>query len=629
MATACLTWALMCVPGLALPQQDTDPPPSTQDDVGAGAESKPQVYTIIQGQVFDALGRGVAGSQIEIAKSDDSSVGGKVQSDSFGDFTLKLEGAHPGGFKIKITKSGFVQQVLDIQIEPEDLEPFVDVMLKGTLSIAGEVVEFLEHQPLMGAAVQLETLYRHAAAETDEGGRFEFENLIPGFAEITAAAKGFGRSKIQVQVGESPEFVRIILKPERILHLTVVDEQDRPIAGAAVEITTQPADDYRNELTDATGRASFRQLPFETEKVGVRLTHADYVATGKYDQTIMFPEDKLEIRETLHLTPAAIVKGKISDAGTGRSLNGARVDVGETPDYFAPHAFSNISGEYQVGSLAPGPVVITVHAAGYAPQLKVVTTAPRKHTVVDFELEQGRTISGLVLDKDGKPIQRVEIEAMKWRDCRTLKMSAQTDAQGRFVLDYAPPDEFKVSVYAAGKRALIDQAISSDRNDYEFTLDAAAPQEGQAGGLCRAKVGERCPPLKLKTLAGVAISDELAKGKVLLLDFWATWCAPCVAELPTLKRIHAAFAKREDLLMVSVSSDLDKTALVKFIDNQALNWHHVYGPRSGAEQLSASFGVQAIPCAILVGRDGKIIAIGLLGDGLYDAVDQALKNDKN
>ena len=168
MATACLTWALMCVPGLALPQQDTDPPPSTQDDVGAGAESKPQVYTIIQGQVFDALGRGVAGSQIEIAKSDDSSVGGKVQSDSFGDFTLKLEGAHPGGFKIKITKSGFVQQVLDIQIEPEDLEPFVDVMLKGTLTIAGEVVEFLEHQPLMGAAVQLETLYRHAAAETDE-----------------------------------------------------------------------------------------------------------------------------------------------------------------------------------------------------------------------------------------------------------------------------------------------------------------------------------------------------------------------------------------------------------------------------------------------------------------------------
>ncbi len=327
-----LTLVLMLIACPAFAQESTDPPPSTQNSNAAAEESEPQVYTIIQGQVVDALGRGVDRGQIEIVKSGDPSLGGKVQSDTFGDFMLKLEGAHPGTFKIKIVKHGFVDHEMEIEIDQDDLEPFVDVMLQGTLTVAGEVVEFLEYQPIVGTTVRLQTMYRTATTETDEAGRFEFKNLIPGFAEITAEASGFGRSKIQAKIGETPELIRIVLKPERILRMTVVDDQENPVVGAAVEIAVESANDYRNDMTDEAGQTTFRQLPYDSDAISVRLTHKDYVATGKYDHRIVFPEQELETRATLRLTPAAIIKGRITEVGTGLSLNGARIDVGEAPD---------------------------------------------------------------------------------------------------------------------------------------------------------------------------------------------------------------------------------------------------------------------------------------------------------
>ncbi len=618
----------------ALAQDTPDPPPPPTNENAAEDDSEPQIFTTIQGQVFDALGRGVKDSTVEITKKDDPSVTGKVQTDPYGDFTLKLTGEHPGSFKIKITREGFVDHQAEIIVEEEDLEPFIDVMLEGALSVVGEVREFLEDNPVAGTTVLLETMYRRDAATTDEAGRFEFKKLIPGPIQLTAEANGYGKSKVRVTVGETEDLVRIVLKPERILKLTVLNDKEQPVAGVAVELAIESAQDYRNATTDADGRVTFKQLPFETDTVLLRLTHADYVATGRYDRSVLFPEDQLEVQDTRRLMPAAVVKGKITAAvaggASGQVLNGARIDIGEAPDYSSPYTFANVSGEFQIGSLRPGRTVLTVSVAGYAPELRTVTTVAGEPTIVNVALGAGRTITGLVRDSEGSPIAGAEVEAMKWRNCRTLRVSAATDEQGRFMIFDAPKDEFKVSIYARDRSALIDQVISAERNDYEFTLeDRSAGDAAGSGALCSAKVGDPCPPLKLQTLAGIQIGQQTIKDKIVLLDFWATWCGPCMAELPTLKRIHNDFGKREDFLLVSLSSDFDKAALERTIKDKQLQWHQVYGPGSGGDELSTAFGVRAIPCTILVGKDGKIAAVGLIGEPLRQKLDELLGDKKN
>ena len=623
-----LLLTLAATPALAQDSPDPAPPPANEN--AAADESEPQVFTTIQGQVFDALGRGVESGTVEITKKDDPSVTGKVQTDPYGDFTLKLTGEHPGSFKIKITREGFVDHHADLIIEEDDLEPFVDVMLEGALSVAGEVREFLEDNPVAGTTVLLETMYRRDAATTDEAGRFEFKKLISGPVQLTAEAVGYGKSKVRVKVGEEEGLVRIVLKPERILKLTVLNDKEQPVADVAVEMAIESAEDFRNATTDAEGRVTFKQLPYETDTVLLRLTHADYVATGRYDRTVLFPEDQLELQETRRLMPAAVVKGKITEADSGRALNGARIDIGEAPDYSSPFTFANVSGEFQIGSLSPGQTVLTVSVAGYAPELRTVATAPGEPTIVNIALGVGRTITGLVRDSEGGPVAGAEVEAMKWRNYRTLRASAATDAQGRFMIFDAPNDQFKVSIYARDRSALIDQVISAERNDYEFTLEAPSPGDAAgSGALCSAKVGDPCPPLKLKTLAGIEISSETIKNKIVLLDFWATWCSPCMAELPTLKRIHGDFGKREDFLLVSLSSDFDKAVLERTITDKQLEWHHVYGPGSGSDELSTAFGVRAIPCTIVFGKDGKIVAVGLIGEPLRQKLDELLGNKKD
>ena len=136
--------------------------------------------------------------------------------------------------------------------------------------------------------------------------------------------------------------------------------------------------------------------------------------------------------------------------------------------------------------------------------------------------------------------------------------------------------------------------------------------------------GAVAPAIEATTLDGKPLTLEQFKGKFVLLDFWATWCGPCIKEIPTLQAVHEEFGDDERLAMVSLSVDEKIDEPRKFQSKRQLPWTQgflgggIHGPTPGR------FGIRAIPAFVLVGPDGRIVARGMRGEAIKKAVAEAM-----
>ncbi len=93
------------------------------------------------------------------------------------------------------------------------------------------------------------------------------------------------------------------------------------------------------------------------------------------------------------------------------------------------------------------------------------------------------------------------------------------------------------------------------------------------------------------------------RGKVVLLDFWASWCGPCRSALPSLKRLQAVYGS-DDFVVVSISEDDDESVWRAFVASHGMSWPQRFDSDSN---LQHQFGVNALPTYVLLGRDGSVL----------------------
>ena len=128
--------------------------------------------------------------------------------------------------------------------------------------------------------------------------------------------------------------------------------------------------------------------------------------------------------------------------------------------------------------------------------------------------------------------------------------------------------------------------------------------------------------------SGKSITPASFKGKVVLVDFWATWCGPCVAELPHLKETYAKY-KDKGFEIFAVSLDDDKERFEKKIAGEKMDWLHFYDGGKWKNELAVLFDVHSIPASFLVDRDGVIQAVNLRGAAVGSWVERLLAGKKS
>ncbi len=135
--------------------------------------------------------------------------------------------------------------------------------------------------------------------------------------------------------------------------------------------------------------------------------------------------------------------------------------------------------------------------------------------------------------------------------------------------------------------------------------------------------GTAFPNFTEKDVMGQPLSPAQYKGKVVLVDFWATWCVPCRIELPNL---IAAYQKYhgQGFEVIGVSLDQDQQALLTFIKQNNMPWPEYFDGQSRNNKLAMQYGIEAIPMNFLLDKDGKIIGKNLRGDDLANAIATAL-----
>ena len=176
-----------------------------------------------------------------------------------------------------------------------------------------------------------------------------------------------------------------------------------------------------------------------------------------------------------------------------------------------------------------------------------------------------------------------------------------------------------------------DQLMKQLKNDFKGTafitnLEQREQMQQQAEKTRTSLVaGAVFPDFSEKDVNGQPLSLAGYKGKVVLIDFWATWCGPCRGEIPNVVATYQKY-HGQGFEVIGVSLDQDRQKLLDYTKQMNMSWPQFFDGQGWSNKLAAKYGIESIPATFLLDGQGRIIGVDLRGDALKAAVAKALGN---
>lgn len=351
----------------------------------------------------------------------------------------------------------------------------------------------------------------------------------------------------------------------------------------------------------------------------------------------------------------------------GAALLGAKPDAGrqvafasQRPDWQSPfhyiydgYTHTDKQGRFHFDRVVPGPgsvsKVITVPRGDFGYQAggweTPVEVRPGEVTKVQIG-GRGRLVKGRIrlaksaqTEIDWLTNQPVVIEA--WNEANSqpaepfAEFAAKLSESGGFEIADVPAGHYKLvllvneppSPNISGRGAVIGYA------EREFTvpeMSTGRSDEPLDVGAIEAKlffdmldVGDASPDFAAEKLSGGTLKLSEFRGKLLLLDFWATWCAPCRAEMPNLQKLQEEFGEDPRFALVGLSCDSDAASAKRYVESNAFSWTQAW-VGGGTGKTASAYTARVLPALFLIAPDGRVLAKDLRGDDLRKAVARAL-----
>lgn len=174
-------------------------------------------------------------------------------------------------------------------------------------------------------------------------------------------------------------------------------------------------------------------------------------------------------------------------------------------------------------------------------------------------------------------------------------------------------------------KAAGDAVMEQLQKDFPDSKQARMLKDQAAAKKLRSSLadGAKFPDFDVKDTAGKPLSIANYKGKVVLLDFWATWCGPCVHELPNVIKAYEAYHSK-GFEIIGISLDKDEQKLASFTKDKNMAWRQYFDGLVWQNKLAMKYGINSIPATFLLDGEGTIIGHDLRGEALDQAVAKAL-----